>query len=76
MPTAMFRTMTGRQVWIGSGSLLSRAHFHHTGNKGLVVPSVPFTLRGTADERLIHFNRPFTANRITFWPNHCSTQFV
>jgi hypothetical protein len=76
MPTAMLRTLTGRQVWVWTGRLRSRTYFHYTGNKCFVVPPAPFTLRGSADERFIHFNWPFTANRITAWANHCGTQFV
>jgi hypothetical protein len=76
MPTAMLGVMTGGQIWVWTGCLLSRTHFHYTGNKCFVVPSAPFALRGSSDERLINFNWPLTAYRITSWPNHCGTQFV
>jgi hypothetical protein len=76
MPTAMLRTLAGRQVWVGTGSLLSRTHFYYTGNKCFVVPPAPFTLRGATDERLIYFNRPLTANGFSSWTNHSGTQFV
>ncbi|GAB6908895.1 hypothetical protein JCM12296A_47350 [Desulfosarcina cetonica] len=62
MPTTMLRALAGRQVWIGTGSLLSRTDFDYTGHQCFVVPPATFTLRGTTDECLIHFNWPLTAN--------------
>jgi hypothetical protein len=76
MTTAMLRVLSGGQVWVWTGCLLSWPHFHYTGNKCFVVPPAPFTLSGSTDERLINFNWPLAANRITAWPNHCGTQFV